>query len=96
MDTIAAISTALAPGGIGIVRISGDRALEIADIFFKSIDGMLLSNLKGYTAKFGKVFDGDILIDQVIALVFKNPHSYTGENVVEISCHGGVYIVKKV
>ena len=96
MDTIAAISTALAPGGIGIVRISGDRALEIADIFFKSIDGMLLSNLKGYTAKFGKVFDGDILIDQAIALVFKSPHSYTGENVVEISCHGGVYIVKKV
>lgn len=96
MYTIAAISTALAPGGIGIVRISGDSAFETADAIFNSTDGKKLKDLKGYSAKFGRVFDGVNIIDHVIALVFKSPHSYTGEDVVEISCHGGVYLVKKV
>ena len=96
MDTIAAISTALAPGGIGIVRISGDAAIETADEIFRPIDGKKLKDLKGYSAKFGKIVDKKEVVDQGIALVFRNPFSYTGEDVVEISCHGGVYVVKKL
>lgn len=98
MDTIAAISTATAPAGIGIVRISGDDAIKIADSFFKSTskNHQKLCQMKGYSAKLGEVFDNNEKVDQVIALVFRGPHSYTGEDIVEISCHGGVYIVKKV
>lgn len=96
MKTIAAISTALGPGGIGIVRLSGKNAVEIAKKFFKTSKNLDLNSIKGYTAKLGKVFDENGVIDQAIALFFLAPNSYTGENIVEISCHGGVYIVKKV
>lgn len=96
MHTITAISTALAPGGIGIIRISGDSAISVADSIFKSFDGTKLADLNGYCAKFGRIFYNRSVVDRVIALVFRAPHSYTGENVVEISCHGGVYIVQKI
>lgn len=96
MSTIAAISTATGIGGIGIVRISGPDAIKIADTVFRSADGIFLSEVKGYNAKFGKVYDDDVVIDEAIAIVFISPHSYTGENVVEISCHGGIYIVRRV
>ncbi|MEG1835657.1 MAG: tRNA uridine-5-carboxymethylaminomethyl(34) synthesis GTPase MnmE [Oscillospiraceae bacterium] len=96
MSTIAAISTGQAAGGIGIVRISGENALFVADRIFKSIQGKVLSELKGYTASFGKVFLGEKAIDDAVALVFKAPKSYTGEDVVEISCHGGLYITRQV
>ncbi len=96
MHTIVAISTALAPGGIGIVRLSGAESVNIVKKFFKSIDNQDLSEMKGYSAKLGKVFDGNEVVDQVIILFFRAPRSYTGENIVEISCHGGVYIAKKI
>lgn len=96
MSTIAAISTAIGVGGIGVIRISGPDSIKIAGKIFKSADGMELSDVKGYNAKYGKVYDGDSIIDEAIALVFISPHSYTGEDVVEISCHGGIYIVRKV
>lgn len=96
MHTIAAISTALASGGIGIVRISGAESVNIAKRFFKASDGRDISEMKGYTAKLGKVFDGAEVVDQVIILIFRAPRSYTGEDVVEISCHGGIYIAKKI
>lgn len=95
-DTVAAISTAQGEGGIGVIRISGDSAFEIADKIFKSVSGKKISDMKGYTASFGKVCDNGEEIDEAVALVFRAPHSYTGENVVELSCHGGIYITKRV
>ncbi len=95
-DTIAALSTPLAAGGIGVIRISGDNAIEIADKIVKTTSGKPLTSLKGYQAAHGKVvFEGDIL-DECVALVFRAPKSYTGENTVEISCHGGVFVCNQV
>lgn len=94
--TIAAISTAQGEGGIGVIRISGENAFEIADKIFVNINGKKLIDMKGYTAAFGKVVSDGEEIDEAVALVFRAPHSYTGENVVELSCHGGVYLTKQV
>lgn len=94
--TIAAISTAQGEGGIGVIRISGDDALIIADKIFKGVNGKRIINMQGYTAAFGKVIENGGKIDEAVALVFRAPHSYTGEDVVELSCHGGVYITKQV
>ena len=93
--TVAAISTGLAPGGIGVIRISGDRATEIADRVFKSLDGTALSELKGYTAKYGRIIIDGEAADNAVALVFRAPKSYTGEDVAELSVHGGLLIVQK-
>lgn len=94
-DTIAAIATGNAPGGIGVIRISGDHAVEIADKVFKPIDFSSLSDLKGYHAKFGNIICGGEKTDNAVALVFRAPKSYTGEDVVELSVHGGILIVQK-
>lgn len=94
--TIAAISTAQGLGGIGVIRISGDKAFEIADKIFVAVSGKKLSDSKGYTAHFGYVHNSNNKIDECIATVFKAPHSYTGEDVVELSCHGGIYVTKQV
>ena len=94
--TIAAIFTAQGEGGIGVIRISGENAFEIADKVFYNINNKKVVDMKGYTAAFGKVFDGEEEIDEAVVLVYRAPHSYTGENVVEISCHGGVFITKQV
>lgn len=96
MSTVAAIATPNAPGGIGIIRISGEDAFKIADFVFKSVSSKRLSELKGYTAAFGHVYDGENLIDECIATVFRAPKSYTGEDVVELSCHGGLYVTNSV
>lgn len=93
--TIAAIATAQAAAGLGVVRISGDEALSIADKVFSSVSGKKLTEAKGYTAFYGKVYDGDTALDDAVALVFRAPKSYTGENVVEFSCHGGLYILQR-
>ncbi len=95
MSTVAAISTGQAAGGIGIVRISGEDALSVADRIFKSVSGKKLKDLKGYTAAYGKVYADGNEIDEAVALVFKAPKSYTGEDVVEISCHGGLLVTKQ-
>ena len=95
-STIAAISTAQGLGGIGVIRISGDDALVIADEVFKAQSGKKLCDSKGYTAHFGAVFYNGEKIDECIATVFRAPHSYTGENIVELSCHGGTFITKTV
>lgn len=94
--TIAAISTPMGTGGVGIIRISGEKAMEIADKVFKAFSGKTLADSEGYKAHFGRIFDGENAVDEVICLVFRAPHSYTGENVVEINCHGGVFIMKKI
>lgn len=97
MDTtIAAICTAQGEGGIGVIRISGDDSLQIADKVFKNINNKKVADMKGYTAAFGKVCNNGEEIDEAVVLVYRAPHSYTGENVVEISCHGGIFITKQV
>lgn len=94
--TIAAISTAQGEGGIGVIRISGENALEIADKIFININNKKITEMKGYTAAFGKICHNGEEIDEAVALVFRAPHSYTGEDVVELSCHGGIYLTKQV
>lgn len=94
--TIAAVATPLSAGGIGVIRISGDDAIEIADKVVKTTSGKPLSSLKGYTAAHGKVYLEDEAIDECVSLVFRAPRSYTGEDTVEISCHGGVLVTKQV
>ena len=89
-DTISAIATAPGSGGIGIIRISGSRALQVAEAVFQARSGKSLSKLKNYQATYGNLLrqDGSV-IDEAIALVMRAPHSYTTEDVVELQCHGG-------
>lgn len=96
MSTIAAISTGRAPGGIGVVRISGEDAINIGDKIFSSFGGKKLCEIDGYSALYGKAHDKESDIDTVVALLFRAPKSYTGEDVVEISCHGGLFVTDKV
>lgn len=94
--TIAAVSTPVGEGGIGIIRISGDAALSVADKIFRSKSGKLVAEQKGYTALFGNAVGGDEIIDTAVCLIFRAPFSFTGENTAEISVHGGRYVVKRV
>lgn len=96
MSTIAAISTGQAAGGIGIVRISGENALFVADRIFKTVSGLKLNALSGYKAALGTVFLDEKPVDEAIATVFRAPKSYTGEDVVEFSCHGGLFVTRQV
>ena len=96
MSTVAAISTGRAPGGIGVVRISGENAISIADKVFSSFNGKKICEIPGYSALYGKATDENGSIDNVVALLFRAPKSYTGEDVVEISCHGGLFVTDKV
>ena len=95
-STIAAVSTPSGLGGIGVIRISGDNAIQIADSVFKSISGKKIAEKSGYCALYGEFFDAQGKIDSGVALLFRAPKSYTGENVVELSCHGGSYIAKRL
>lgn len=93
---IAAISTPQAPGGLGIIRISGAGAQQVADRVFRAKSGKRLADLEGYRALFGVVCDGDQVLDECVALNYREPASYTGENTVELSCHGGLYLLRRV
>ncbi|MCC8073961.1 MAG: tRNA uridine-5-carboxymethylaminomethyl(34) synthesis GTPase MnmE [Clostridiales bacterium] len=93
--TIAAVATGSSVSGIGVIRISGDEAITVADRVFRCADGTSLSDLAGYRAKYGSVVSDGEEFDNAIALVFRAPKSYTGENVVELSVHGGLFIVEK-
>ena len=95
MSTICAIATPAAVGGISVVRISGENAFEIAAKVFVPINKDVMK-MEGYTAAYGKIYDGDERLDDGVLLVYKAPHSYTGENVAEISCHGGIYVTRRV
>ena len=94
--TVAAVSTALGEGGIAVIRISGETAIEVADRCFKTFSGEKLSSLEGYRAAYGRVYSGEAVLDDAVALVFRAPKSYTGEDVVEISVHGGSYMARQV
>lgn len=96
-DTIAAIATAMSSSGIGIVRISGSDAIAIADQIFRSKKkGKKLENVPSHTIHYGVIQDGEEVLDEVLAVVMRGPHSYTAEDTVEIDCHGGVLIMKKI
>lgn len=92
-DTICAISTPAGIGAIAVVRASGDEAFEKLTPLFPNIN---LNSLPPQSAKFTQIFDNNQVVDQVVVLKFAAPHSYTGENMVEISCHGSLYIQKKI
>ena len=96
-DTIAAISSAAGNSGIGIIRVSGDEAIEVVDKIFRPANkNKKLANVESHTVHYGHIMDGDKTLVQVLVIVMKNPHSYTGEDTVEIDCHGGMLILKKV
>ena len=95
-DTIAAISTAMTNSGIGIVRISGEDAFEIIDKIYKGKKEKILSRQKSHTIHYGYIMDGEETIDEVLVLLMRGPHSYTGEDTVEIDCHGGVFVTRKI
>ena len=96
-DTIAAIATALTNSGIGIIRVSGNEAFDIVDRIFRPKNKRKkLKEEKTYTVHYGHIQDGDEIIDEVLAIVMRGPHSYTAEDTVEIDCHGGVLVVKKI
>lgn len=96
MSTIAAISTAQGQGGIGVIRVSGEDSFTIVDKIFKSVSGKKIMDIKGYTALFGHIYNNEEVLDEAVVLKYVAPKSFTGENVVEISCHGGIYITKEV
>lgn len=93
-DTISAISTPLGVGGISVIRVSGSEAINIVSKFF--ISKTNIKEQPSHKAIFGKLIDGNKLVDEVLVTVFKEPHSYTGENVVEIACHGSTFITNEI
>ena len=92
-DTISAISTAFGKGAISIIRLSGDDAIAITNKFFR---GKNLSTAKSHTITYGHIFDGENQIDEVLVSIFKKPNTFTKEDVVEINCHGGIYVANKI
>ena len=96
MSTICAIATPPAAGGISVIRISGENAADIAAKVFRPVSGRSVGELKGYHAAYGRIFDGEEQLDDGVLLMFRAPHSYTGEDVAEISCHGGIYVTRRV
>lgn len=94
--TIAAISTAMSNSGIGIVRMSGPKAFEIADQIYRGKNNKKLSSQKSHTIHYGYIVENGETVDEVLVMLMRGPHSYTGEDTVEINCHGGVYVVKRI
>ncbi|WP_339841052.1 tRNA uridine-5-carboxymethylaminomethyl(34) synthesis GTPase MnmE [uncultured Maribacter sp.] len=95
-DTIVALATPAGSGAIAIIRLSGEDAISIASNHFDSISGKKLAEQKSHTIHLGYIKDGKNVLDQVLVSIFKNPNSYTGENVIEISCHGSPYIQQQI
>ncbi|MDT7831607.1 tRNA uridine-5-carboxymethylaminomethyl(34) synthesis GTPase MnmE [Flavobacteriaceae bacterium S356] len=95
-DTIIALATPAGVGAISVIRLSGEEAINIASKFFTSARGKRLEAQKSHTIHLGHITENDKVLDQVLVSIFKNPHSYTGENVVEISCHGSSFIQQEI
>lgn len=96
MSTIAAISTPDSPGGIAVIRISGEDAISTAERVFRPFGKKKVTDMAGYTCAYGIVHDNGERIDDCILTVFRDPNSYTGEDTAEISCHGGIYVTRKI
>ena len=96
-DTIAAIATAMSPSGIGIIRMSGEDAIEITDKIYRSKNNKKkISECKSHTIHYGYIYDGDEKIDEVMVVVMRAPATYTREDTIEIDCHGGVFVMKRI
>ncbi|MDC6364429.1 MULTISPECIES: tRNA uridine-5-carboxymethylaminomethyl(34) synthesis GTPase MnmE [Flavobacteriaceae] len=95
-DDIVALATPSGTGAIAMIRVSGPNAIAISDLVFKSVKDKKLSSQKSHTIHLGHMIDGNKVLDEVLVSIFKAPHSYTGENVVEISCHGSPYIQQQI
>lgn len=94
--TIAAIATGMTDAGIGIVRISGEKAIAVGESVFRSKSNKKLSEQKSHTMHFGIIYDGNEMIDEALVSLMRAPHSYTGEDTVEINCHGGIYVTNRI
>lgn len=95
--TIAAISTAMSASGIGIVRISGEEAMDVIAKIYRSRNGKKdIREVQSHTIHYGFIYDGEEVVDEVLVMIMRGPHTYTGEDTVEIDCHGGVYAMKRV
>lgn len=95
-DTIVALATPSGAGAIAVIRLSGTKAITISDVVFQSVSGKDIKKQKSHTIHLGNIIDNGKVYDQVLLSIFKNPNSYTGEDVVEISCHGSVYIQQQI
>ena len=95
-ETIAAVATALNDSGIGIIRVSGDEAIEIVNRIYRGPGKKRLVDFESHTINYGFIYDGEELLDEVMVSIFKAPRSYTAEDTVEINCHGGVLVTNKV
>ncbi|MFT7667155.1 MAG: tRNA modification GTPase, partial [Patiriisocius sp.] len=95
-DTIVALATPSGAGAIAVIRLSGDDAIAIASHIFVSVSGKVLANQRTHTVHLGHIKDGSRIIDEVLATIFKNPNSYTGEDVIEFSCHGSAFIQQEI
>ena len=95
-DTIAAISTGMTSSGIGIVRISGPDAVEIAEKVYDSRNGKKLADMPTHTIHYGYIRDGEEFLDEVLVMLMRGPRSFTAEDTVEINCHGGVYAMNRI
>ena len=96
MSTVAAVSTPNAAGGISVIRISGEKALEIAEKLFKPFGPKRVSDMPGHTCAYGRIVSSNEVLDDVLLTVFRAPRSYTGEDTAEISCHGGIYVTRRI
>ncbi|MFA7362167.1 MAG: tRNA uridine-5-carboxymethylaminomethyl(34) synthesis GTPase MnmE, partial [Candidatus Kapaibacterium sp.] len=99
-DTICAISTPIGEGGISVIRISGPDSFNITQKIFSKLKDkskiLNIENANSHTVHFGYLFDDNLLVDEVLVSIFKSPNSYTGEDIIEISAHGGVFITRKI
>ena len=95
-DTIAAIATAMGNSGIGIVRISGENAVEVTEKVFREPGKKKLSEAESHTIHYGYVYDGDEAVDEVLLMLMRGPRSYTAEDTVEIDCHGGMLVTRRI
>ena len=96
-DTIAAIATGLSNSGIGIIRVSGDEAISIVNKIYRNKNNEhTLLTYKSHTIHYGFIYDNDNIIDEVMVSVFMAPNSFTTEDTVEINCHGGIFVLKKI
>ena len=95
-ETIVALASPSGAGAIAVIRLSGKDAITIAESVFQSVSGKKISNQKTHTIHLGHIVDEGKTFDQVLLSIFKNPNSYTGEDVIEISCHGSTYIQQQI
>lgn len=95
-DTIIALATPSGAGAIAVIRISGEQAISMVSQYFKSVTHKTLKKQKSHTIHLGHLVDGSVVLDEVLVSIFKNPRSYTGEDVIEISCHGSAYIQQQI